>query len=153
MKKGNFYFAGDHFDIDVNKPWEFNSTFPIRTVLIPHITVGIPYSILKRLSQYTVFYLGISLKSPYFLILFPRLLVCALSFISDYCLYKICYIYGQNYKIRLIIYASSYVMLVYATHTLSNTIELVLTALLLYYISYSMAYSEKVQIYYYDRNL
>ncbi|KAK9306616.1 hypothetical protein QLX08_002801 [Tetragonisca angustula] len=113
--------SGDHFDIDINKPWEFNSTFPIRTVLIPQITVGIPYSILKRLSQYTVFYL-------------------------DYCLYKICYIYGQNYKIRLIIYASSYVMLVYATHTLSNTIELVLTALLLYYTSYSMAYSEKIVV-------
>lgn len=106
-----------------------------------------PYSILKRLSKYTVFYLGISLKSPYFLISSPRLLVCGLSFISDYCLYKICYIYGQNYKIRLIIYASSYVMLVYATHTLSNTIELVLTALLLYYTSYSMAYSEKVPTY------
>ncbi|XP_003690478.1 GPI mannosyltransferase 4 [Apis florea] len=138
--------SGDYFDIDVNKPWEFNSTFPIRTVLISQIIVGIPYSILKKLSQYTVFYLGISLKSPYFLILFPRLLVCGLSFISDYCLYKICYIYGQNYKIRLIIYASSYVMLVYATHTLSNTIELVLTALLLYYASYSMAHSEKVVI-------
>lgn len=38
-------------------------------------------------------------------------------------------------------------MLVYATHTLSNTIELVLTALLLYYTSYSMAYSEKVPTY------
>ncbi|PBC34187.1 GPI mannosyltransferase 4 [Apis cerana] len=138
--------SGDHFDIDVNKPWEFNSTFPIRTVLISQIIIGIPYSILKKLSQYTLFYLGISLKSPYFLILFPRLLVCGLSFISDYCLYKICYIYGQNYKIRLIIYASSYVMLVYATHTLSNTIELVLTALLLYYASYSMAHSEKVVV-------
>ncbi|XP_017794337.1 PREDICTED: GPI mannosyltransferase 4 [Habropoda laboriosa] len=138
--------SGDYFDIDVNKPWEFNSTFPIRTVLIPQIIVGIPYSILKRLSQYTLFYLGISLKSPYFLILFPRLLICGLSFISDYCLYKICYMYGQNYKIRLITYASSYVMLVYATHTLSNTIELVLTALLLYYASYSMAYSEKVVV-------
>ncbi|CAK9827834.1 GPI mannosyltransferase 4 [Anthophora retusa] len=113
--------SGDHFDIDVNKPWEFNSTFPIRTVLIPQIIVGVPYSILKRLSQYTHFYL-------------------------DYCLYKICYMYGQNYKIRLITYASSYVMLVYATHTLSNTIELVLTALLLYYASYSMAYSEKVVV-------
>ncbi|CAK9806874.1 GPI mannosyltransferase 4 [Anthophora plagiata] len=138
--------SGDHFDIDVNKPWEFNSTFPIRTVLIPQIIVGVPYSILKRLSQYTHFYLGISLKSPYFLISFPRLLMCGLSFVSDYCLYKICYMYGQNYKIRLITYASSYVMLVYATHTLSNTIELVLTALLLYYASYSMAYSEKVVV-------
>lgn len=136
----------NYFDIDVNKPWEFNSTFPIRTALIPQIIVGIPYSILTRLSQYTVFYLGASLKTPYFLVLFPRLLVCCLSFVSDYCLYKICYMYGQNYKIRLIIYASSYVMLVYGTRTLSNTIELVLTALLLYYTSYCMAFSEKVVV-------
>ncbi|XP_076763483.1 phosphatidylinositol glycan anchor biosynthesis class Z [Xylocopa sonorina] len=138
--------SGDHFDIDINKPWEFNSTFPIRTILIPQIIVGIPYSILSRLSRYTLFYFGTSLKSPYFLTLFPRLLICGLSFISDYCLYKICYMYGQNYKIRLITYASSYVMLVYATRTLSNTIELVLTALLIYYASYSMAYTEKVVV-------
>ncbi|XP_003707649.1 phosphatidylinositol glycan anchor biosynthesis class Z [Megachile rotundata] len=138
--------SGDNFDIDVNKPWEFNSTFPIRTILIPQIIVGIPYSILNILSRYTFFYMGISLKSPYFLILFPRLLICGLSFISDYCLYKICYMYGQNYKIRLITYASSYVMFVYSTRTLSNSTELVLTALLLYYTSHSMAYSEKVVI-------
>ncbi|XP_078048022.1 phosphatidylinositol glycan anchor biosynthesis class Z [Augochlora pura] len=138
--------SGDYFDIDVHKPWEFNSTFPIRTALIPQITVGIPYSILTRVSQYTRFYFGVSLKTPYFLVLFPRLLMCGLSFVSDYCLYKICYMYGQNYKIRLIAYASSYVMLIYATRTLSNTVELVLTALLLYYASYCMVYSEKVVI-------
>ncbi|XP_076657249.1 GPI mannosyltransferase 4 isoform X2 [Halictus rubicundus] len=138
--------SGDYFDIDVQKPWEFNSTFPIRTALIPQITVGIPYSILTRVSQYTLFYFGMSLKTPYFLLLLPRLLMCGLSFISDYCLYKICYMYGQNYKIRLVAYASSYVMLVYATRTLSNTVELVLTALLLYYASYCMVYSEKVVV-------
>ncbi|XP_053996200.1 GPI mannosyltransferase 4 isoform X1 [Hylaeus anthracinus] len=138
--------SGDYFDIDISKPWEFNSTFPVRTVLIPQIIVGVPYSILTRISQYTRFYFGISLKSPYFLVLFPRLLVCILSFVSDYCLYRICYMYGQNYKIRLITYASSYVMLVYATRTFSNAIELILMALLLYYISYCMAYSEKVVI-------
>lgn len=139
-----FNLTGDYFDIDINKPWEFNSTFPVRTVLIPQIIVGLPYSVLTRLSQYTRFYFGISLKSPYFLVLFPRLLVCGLSFISDYCLYRICYMYGQNYKIRLISYASSYVMLIYATRTLSNAIELILMALLLYYASHCMAYSEKV---------
>ena len=138
--------SGDHFDIDVNKPWEYNSTFPIRTVLIPQITIGVPYAILKRLSQYILFYFGTTLKSPYFLVLFPRLLMCGLSFVSDYCLYKICYMYGQNYKIRLIAYASSYIMLVYGTRTFSNTIELILTALLLYYASYCMAYSEKVVV-------
>ncbi|KAG7205674.1 hypothetical protein KM043_007624 [Ampulex compressa] len=138
--------SGDHFDIDVYKPWEFNSTFPIRTASIPQIIVGIPYAILKRLSPYTFYLFGVSLRSAYFFILFPRLLMCALSFISDYCLYKICCMYGQNYKVRLIIFASSYVMLTYTTRTLSNNIELLLTSLLLYYTSQCMSYSEKVVI-------
>lgn len=43
-------------------------------------------------------------------------------------------------------YGSSYVMLTYATRTLSNSIELVLTAALLYFASRCMAYSEKVRL-------
>lgn len=70
--------------------------------------------------------------------------MCALSFLSDYFLYKICCIYGQNYRVRLVTYASSYVMFVYATRTLSNSVELVLTAALLYFTSKCMAHSERV---------
>ncbi|XP_012225146.1 GPI mannosyltransferase 4 isoform X2 [Linepithema humile] len=136
--------SGDHFDIDVYKPWEFNATFPIRTALIPQLVVGLPYAILKRLSPYTFHFFGFSLKRPYFFVLFPRLFMCALSFFSDYFLYKICCMYGQNYRVRLVTYASSYIMLTYATRTLSNSIELVLTAALLYLVAQCMAYSEKV---------
>ncbi|XP_011634507.1 GPI mannosyltransferase 4 isoform X1 [Pogonomyrmex barbatus] len=136
--------SGDHFDIDVYKSWEFNATFPIRSIFIPQLVVGLPYAILKRLSPYTFHFLGLSLKRPYFFVLFPRLFMCAFSFLSDYFLYKICYMYGQNYRVRLVTYASSYVMLTYATRTLSNSIELVLTAALLYFVSRCMVYSEKV---------
>ncbi|XP_071650491.1 GPI mannosyltransferase 4 [Temnothorax longispinosus] len=136
--------SGDHFDIDVYKPWEFNATFPIRSMFVPQVVVGLPYAILKRLSPYTFYFFGMSLRKPYFFVLFPRLFMCALSFLSDYFLYKICYMYGQNYRVRLVTYASSYVMLTYATRTLSNSIELVLTAALLYFVSRCMAYSEKV---------
>lgn len=52
--------------------------------------------------------------------------------------------YGQNYRVRLVTYASSYIMLTYATRMLSNSIELVLTAALLYFVSRCMVYSEKV---------
>lgn len=144
----NIYFfpTGDHFDIDIHKPWEFNATFPIRSPFIPQIVVGFPYAILKRLSPYTFHFLGLSLRSPYFFVLFPRLFMCALSFLSDYFLYKICYMYGQNYRVRLVTYASSYVMLTYATRTLSNSIELVLTAALLYFVSRCMVYSDKVRL-------
>ncbi|XP_012058639.1 PREDICTED: GPI mannosyltransferase 4 [Atta cephalotes] len=136
--------SGNHFDIDVYMPWEFNATFPIRSIFIPQIVVGLPYAILNRLSPYTFYFFGLSLKRPYFFVLFPRLFMCALSFLSDYFLYKICFLYGQNYRVRLVTYASSYVMLTYATRTLSNSIELVLTASLLYFVSRCMAYSEKV---------
>lgn len=138
--------SGDYFDIDVHKPWEFNSTFPIRTALIPKITVGVPYFILRTIFPYVSYYLGVSLKTPYFLVIFPRILMCCLSFGSDYCLYKICCMYGQNYRVRLIIYGSSFVMLVYATRTFSNSVELLLLSVLLYYTSLCMAYSEKVVI-------
>lgn len=104
-----------------------------------------PYAILKRLSSYTFHFFGLSLKGPYFFVLFPRLFMCALSFLSDYFLYKICCMYGQNYRVRLVTYASSYIMLTYATRTLSNSVELVLTAALLYFASRCMAYSEKVR--------
>ncbi|XP_029174641.1 GPI mannosyltransferase 4 [Nylanderia fulva] len=136
--------SGDHFDIEVYKPWEFNATFPIRTVFIPQLVVGVPYGFLKILSLYTFHFFGLSLRGPYFFVLFPRLFMCALSFLSDYFLYKICCMYGQNYRVRLVTYASSYIMLTYATRTLSNSVELVLTAALLYYASECMAYSEKV---------
>lgn len=135
---------GDHFDINVYKPWEYNAAFPIRSVFIPQIIIGTPYSILKILSPYTFHWFGLSLRSPYFLVLFPRLFICALSFLSDYFLYKICCMYGQNYRVRLIIYASSYVTLTYATRTLSNSIELLLLSGLLYFASQCMIYSEKV---------
>lgn len=114
--------------------------------------VGLPYAILKRLSPYTFHFLGFSLRRPYFFVLFPRLFMCALSFLSDYFLYKICYMYGQNYRVRLVTYASSYVMLTYATRTLSNSIELVLTAALLYFVAQCMAYSEKVSLIFFKKN-
>ncbi|EZA54636.1 GPI mannosyltransferase 4 [Ooceraea biroi] len=136
--------SGEHFDIDVYKPWEFNTTFPVRTAFIPQLVVGLPYVVLKMLSPYTFHLFGLSLKTPYFFVIFPRLFMCALSFLSDYFLYKICCMYGQNYRVRLVTYASSYIMLTYATRILSNSIELVLTAALLYLVSKCMVFSEKV---------
>ncbi|XP_015587419.1 GPI mannosyltransferase 4 [Cephus cinctus] len=136
--------AGDYFDIDVYKPWEYNASFPVRTAVFPYLIVGTSYSILSRLSPYSIYLFGTPLKSPYFLILFPRLLMCGFSFVSDYCLYRICNLYNQNYRVRLVTYASSYIMITYATRTFSNSIELVLTSLLLHFVSECMAYSEKI---------
>ncbi|XP_011501597.1 PREDICTED: GPI mannosyltransferase 4 isoform X2 [Ceratosolen solmsi marchali] len=136
--------AGDSFDIDVYKPWEFNITFPVRNSLFPQLCVRIPYFILAGLNPYCEYFFGFSLKTPYFLILFPRLMMTILSFTSDYCLYKICLIFRRSYIDRLTVFASSYVMLIYSTRTFSNAVEMILTSVLLYHVSRCMELSNKV---------
>ncbi|CAG5102382.1 Similar to PIG-Z: GPI mannosyltransferase 4 (Drosophila melanogaster) [Cotesia congregata] len=138
--------AGDRFDIDVYKPWEYNTTFPIRSAFVSEVIIGVPYSIINVLSPYLWYYLQVKIRTPYFLVTVPRLAICILSFLSDYCLFKLCQICKLNYRSRLIIYASSYVMMIYATRTLSNSIELILNTLLIYYVSRCIVYSEQVVI-------
>jgi phosphatidylinositol glycan class Z len=142
-----FFIIGDSFDIDVYKPWEFNVTFPVRNSLFPQLCVRIPYFILGGLNPYCEYFLDFSLKTPYFLILFPRLMMTILSFISDYCLYKICLIFRQSYIDRLTIFASSYVMLIYSSRTFSNAVEMILTSVLLYHVSRCIELSNKVGAY------
>ncbi|KAH0549377.1 GPI mannosyltransferase 4 [Cotesia glomerata] len=138
--------AGDRFDIDVYKPWEYNTTFPIRSAFVSQVIIGVPYSIINVLSPYLWYYFQVKIRTPYFLATVPRLAICILSFLSDYCLFKLCQICKLNYRSRLIIYASSYVMMIYATRTLSNSIELILNTLLIYYVSRCIVYSEQVVI-------
>lgn len=104
----------------------------------------IPYLILDGFSPQFEYYFGFSLKTPYFLLLFPRLLMTILSFICDYCLFKICVIFQESYIDKLIVFASSYVTLVYSTRTFSNSIEMILTSLLLYHVSRCLEFSNKV---------
>ncbi|GLH15014.1 GPI mannosyltransferase 4 [Gryllus bimaculatus] len=136
--------AGDILDVEVARPWEFNTTFPIRSVALPYITVGFPLAILKSVSPLLDFWFGINILTPYTIVILPRLVSCLLSFVADYCLYRICYCYGQNYRARLITFASSYVVLVYGTRTFSNMTEMVLTSILLCLVADCMCYSDRV---------
>ena len=47
----------------------------------------------------------------------PRMVMLALSFISDYTVYQICVLYKHSYNQCLTTLASSYVMLIYSTRT------------------------------------
>ncbi|XP_034945548.1 GPI mannosyltransferase 4 [Chelonus insularis] len=138
--------AGDRFDIDVNKPWEFNVTFPIRSPFISQLSIGIPYTLINIISPYLWHLFQYNIKTSYFLVIFPRLLICLLSFVTDYCLYQICRLYKEDFRKRLVIYASSYVTMVYYTRTLSNAIESLLVALIIYYVSRCIILSEKIVV-------
>lgn len=130
--------------MEVSKPWEFNVSSPIRSIPVIYVATKIPLSILKTMSNFLEMYTGLNLTSTYMVLMVPRLAVCLLSFITDFCLYRICYLYGQNYKERLILYASSYITLVYMTRTFSNSLENICFSILLYLVASCMAESEKV---------
>lgn len=135
---------GDLFNVEVQRAWEFNATFPIRSIAIPYVTYGLPLSLLQNIAPFLKFWFELDIRTPYLLLTLPRLSSCLLSFICDWCLYQICLLYGQNYHTRLLTFASSYVVLIYATRTFTNSIEMILTSLLLYYVSLCMSQSDKV---------
>ncbi|RZB41088.1 Glyco transf 22 domain containing protein [Asbolus verrucosus] len=133
--------AAKVFEVDSNPPWEFNASFPIRSMTLPYFTIGMAYRLGSLVDYFTNQWLSISIVTPYLIVVAPRLLMCILSFTVDFTLYKICINNNEKYKSKLLILASSYVMIVYGTRTFSNTIELILFALLQYYVCESLIFS------------
>nr|XP_023026482.1 GPI mannosyltransferase 4 [Leptinotarsa decemlineata] len=136
--------AGKFLDIECSPPWEFNVTFPLRSMTIPYFTIGQSYKSLRYLNSLSELYFQKTILGPYLLLVVPRLLMCLLSFLVDYCLYKICSNNNEKCKSRLVILASSYVTIVYGTRTFSNTVELVLFSTLIYLVCESLTFSNIV---------
>jgi phosphatidylinositol glycan class Z len=110
-------------------------------MVIPYFTIGMTYRLANIMDYFTKEYLKFSMITPYLLVVGPRLLMCMLSFLVDFTLYKTCVNNNEKYKTKLVILSSSYVMIVYSTRTFSNTMELVLFALLQYYVCESLIFS------------
>uniref|UniRef100_A0A1B6M3X5 Mannosyltransferase n=1 Tax=Graphocephala atropunctata TaxID=36148 RepID=A0A1B6M3X5_9HEMI len=134
----------DIFDVEASRPWEFNTTKPIRSVALPYLYAGLPLFVLKCVAPFVKLWFEYDMVTPYFLVVIPRLTCCLLSFLNDLCLFRICNIYGQNYRARLLTLASSYVLLVYGTRTFSNTIEMTLTSVLIYFVADCMHKSDQI---------
>ncbi|KAF2352268.1 GPI mannosyltransferase [Trinorchestia longiramus] len=135
--------ARDVLQIEGQKPWEFTTSHPIRSIVFSGL-VSLPFSVLRILSPYASYYLDWQVMTPSILLLMPRLFMTFLSFIADFCVYKIarmCYVRPWQ---CMEVFASSYVMLVYATRTFSNTLELILMCIVLWRVSLSIVESTKV---------
>ncbi|XP_045618328.2 GPI mannosyltransferase 4 isoform X1 [Procambarus clarkii] len=135
--------ARDILDIDAKKPWEFHTENPIRSVTFSAL-VSLPYVFMKYAAPFFSYYVGYELQTPYILLVAPRVFMTLLSFIADYSMYRIarmCYLRPWS---CVEVFASSYIMLVYATRTFSNTMELILMAVLLWRVCESMVDSTKV---------
>lgn len=130
--------------MEIDKPWEFLTTFPIRSIGLNYIIFGLSYNLLKVCNLIAVLYFKWSLFTPYALVVFPRAIFCLLTFVVDYTIYKLCLNNNEKYKSKITILASSYVILVYGTHTFSNVTEMILLSLLLFYVADSMTFSNTV---------
>lgn len=117
--------GGRYFDSKIEPAWEFKTDKPIRSMLIPYLLNSIAFRISQTIQ---------SQPSAYLLLVIPRLLYTLLSFIVDICLFKVCGYYSSRglwYLPVSVIFQSSFICLGCMTRTLSNTIEVIIFALLL----------------------
>jgi phosphatidylinositol glycan class Z len=110
-----------------NRTWEFTSDNPIRNIAIPYIIYGFPIKLLSILVNANI----VSLSTDN-LILYPRLSITLVSYLNDYYLYKCAKILKVDKISVLVLFGSSYITLVYLTHTFSNSIETCLFTMLIY---------------------
>lgn len=136
--------AGEDYGLEHTRTWEFNSTFPIRSVVVPMIMFRLPLNMFRVITMYLHYYLEVDIRTTYTLLVFPRLIMCALSFVNDWSLYQICKSYGLKSDIRLLTLASSFVMLVFGTRTFSNSIEMALCSLLVYIVAECMVHTNSI---------
>jgi GPI mannosyltransferase 4 len=153
--------VGDLFNCSdkVLRTWEFNfesagdqhqQQQPIRNMLIPYTFYGVPLLILKWLSGIfstaDYFQLGqeeqasetakmslISVQSNT-LIYFPRMFMTFASLLVDIAVLKVSEMCELDASSVLLALASSYISMIYMTRTMSNSIETILFALLLYLV-------------------
>ncbi|XP_078266418.1 GPI alpha-1,2-mannosyltransferase 4-like [Rhinoraja longicauda] len=120
--------AGDILNLKTFRTWEFNTSYPSRSVLFPLVTAGFSFTALKALHNSGLF--G-NIINSYTLLVFPRFTLTSLSFILDYSVYHLAHIWKVDPWNALMLLSGSHVMLVFCTRTFSNLIEADLFALLL----------------------
>lgn len=106
--------------------WEWNEKQPIRSVFLPYLLSGSVFKLLKFLR-------GNNIICSYSILILPRLLFAILSFSIDCLVLHSCRV-AKITKIKevLVVFATSYLVFVHLTHTLTNSIETLLFALLLF---------------------
>ena len=122
------YLSGDVLDYKIQRSWEFNSSLPLRSIVIPYCTIAPVLTLARILSEHFDFLLDNNL-----LLVLPRVPMLLLSLLTDRTMYNLSKHHTSSPDKVMSLYTSSYVVLVYFTHTLSNSIEAFLFAFLLYF--------------------
>ncbi|KAF9102402.1 hypothetical protein BGX29_004632 [Mortierella sp. GBA35] len=116
---------GNVFGFNVDIPWEYKPELPCRSIIIPAITTGLPYMLLKA---------WVGTDPDHFvtsrsLFITQRLAFVLISLIIDWSIVKMARQIRRSPSIALLLVSTSYVTLAYHTHPFSNTVETLLLAL------------------------
>ncbi|XP_043242917.1 GPI mannosyltransferase 4-like isoform X1 [Amphibalanus amphitrite] len=120
--------AGQFLAVNVTVPWEFSSRLPIRSWSSLLLSSGLPVLLLRP-------------ASAELLLAAPRLWMALLSLSVDVCVAACARLLGRPARRCLEALAGSHVMLVFATRTFSNALELALLAALMLVTMRSLAAS------------
>ncbi|CAG8530329.1 2832_t:CDS:10 [Ambispora gerdemannii] len=131
--------AGDVLGYEVYRPWEFNEHLPSRSILVPALTTGLPFHLLKIVNKWSSnFSREDNVIKSSTLFITERTVFFLLSFIIDYVTYNIAYLYQKNGITTndptqaLFLVAFSYVLLIFHTRPFSNAVESIILALCFY---------------------
>ena len=124
-------FVGDILNITVVRAWEFDSTFPVRSIVPIYLCTAIPLQLVKTLSAWSG-----RVISWYSVTVAVRLTVALLSLVTDCATMRLAewagrLQFGRGPVSAAVVMATSYISLVYYTRTFSNTLETFLFAALL----------------------
>ncbi|CAG8471555.1 3280_t:CDS:10 [Acaulospora morrowiae] len=120
----------DVLGFEVYRPWEFEQSPQCRSIVIPALTIGLPFKILKTLNAWDPRFDFSDVISSRSIFLTERLSFFCLSFVIDYTAYTIANSYYPRNTFRsLLVFASSYVLLIFHTRSFSNAVESIILAL------------------------
>ncbi|KAL6071018.1 Mannosyltransferase [Balamuthia mandrillaris] len=110
--------------------WEFDPSFPCRSIFPPLFVSGLPLFLLRLVSPYLPFFGGsLQDSNSYALLYAPRFFVVLLSLLVDWSVRSLCRAWRLPTYSILNTLASSWVMLVFHVRPFSNTLESILVAL------------------------
>ena len=117
--------AGDVFELKTVRAWEFNDTFPVRSVVFPYLLTAAPFWITKTIMGNSF------VVTARYLVVLPRLSFAVFSLIIDLSTHFICRKLHVDPVSRLCVVGTSFVTLVFYSRPFSNSVESVLFASLL----------------------
>ncbi|XP_059158764.1 GPI mannosyltransferase 4-like [Physella acuta] len=120
--------AGDILKVKHSRAWEFNESFPVRSIVFPYLVISPSMYLLRWLNSTGAASLQLSAVK---VVTATRLPQAFLSVIGYLATGKLASVFGIDKYFSTVLFCSSYVCWTYLTRTFSNSVEAALFAVVL----------------------